>query len=295
MRSTMQRLTFMLPGLLLAALLTALPLLLALPGCTDAGKCVRGETDCACKTNGSCESGNTCNEERMCIARSGPPPEEDSGTPPPPPPIDTDCVDDDSATACEAFCEVFCTMQERMCTSSRCEVESCVSNLCDGVCPDADPGCLQSRCEIIKGTDDCKDFGGPDPETDVFTSFCLEQDPTCTPDPEHGCSDVCGSNPNQTGGDFAENGICQDGATGSTGTKRCERSTDCTDCGPRTCAGMDEACSVNGDCCGFPNDAFCIEGRQVCYATCSDDKPCMSPDTCTPLAGSDDSVCVPPG
>lgn len=291
MEPTIARLRFASLGLALAAALLAG----GLAGCTDAGKCVRGETGCACKTNGSCNTGATCNTERMCIERSGPPPEEDSGTPPPPPPpIDVECVDDDSASACEAFCKAFCGMQERMCAASRCEIDTCMETLCDGVCPGSEPTCLKSRCEIVRGTTECEDFGGPDPDTDVFTSFCLEQDPICTPDPAHGCSDVCGSNAFSTGGDFADNGICQDGDTGSTGTKRCERSTDCTDCGVRTCAGMNEGCTKNGDCCGFPNDAFCIEGRQVCYATCSDARPCQEGETCSPLAGSDDSVCVPP-
>jgi len=284
MESTMTRLSIAWLGLALAAFV--------MTGCSDAGKCVRGEVGCACKTDGSCDTGGTCNTDRMCIARSGPPPEEDSGMPPPPP--DVDCVDDDFDSACGAFCEAFCTMQERMCVASSCTVDECKASFCDAICDGSDASCMASRCEIVKNAD-CPGFALPDPKTNVLVSFCLMNDPVCSPDPEFGCSDVCGDNAFKTGGQFADNGVCQDGATGSTGTKRCERSTDCSDCGMRTCGGMNDPCDTNGDCCGFTEGkSFCIEGRQVCYATCSDARPCQAGETCSPLAGGDDSVCVPP-
>jgi hypothetical protein len=282
MKPSMTRLCFALLGLVLAAL--------ALPGCTDAEKCVRGEPGCACKTNGSCETGATCNTERMCIARTGRVPDEDSGTPPPPPPIDVECVDDDFATACDAFCEVYCAVQERMCVESRCIADECGPAACREGCGE-DTECIMQGCELLK-TIECADYGGPPSTGAVFESFCFGDDPMCTPDPAYGCSDVCGDNVFQTGGDFAANDLCQDGDVGSTGTKRCERGTDCTDCGPRTCADNNEPCSKNGDCCGFPDQAFCISDFGTCAATCSDARPCEGGETCTPLSGSDDSVCV---
>jgi hypothetical protein len=293
MESTITRLSSASLGLGLA-LAFAIPLTTSvLAGCTDAGKCVRGEIGCACSTEGTCKTGGTCNTDRMCIEREGPPPEEDSGTPPPPPP-DVDCVDTDFASACTAFCDAFCTMQERMCAASTCTVSECEATFCDAICAGGDADCMASRCEIVKNAD-CPGFALPDPDTDVLVSFCLMNDPICAPDPEFGCSDTCGSNAFKSGGDLAPNGICQDGATGSTGNKRCERSTDCTDCDRRTCGAMNDPCDTNGDCCGFTEgDSFCIQGRQVCYATCSDAHPCEAGDTCSPLDGSDDSVCVPP-
>ena len=256
--------------------------------CTDAGKCTRGEPGCACTTAGTCVGGATCNTERMCIERGAPAPEPDGG---PPPVTNVDCVDDTFEHACTALCEAICGTQERLCVGSSCGPDDCGTSACTDACG-TDPTCLRRACEALKDAE-CETFGEPN-NKGVFVSFCFDSDPVCVPDPDFGCSDICGVSSNMSDGTLAGNHICQDGGEGSTGTTRCARGTDCTDCGKRTCSAPLDTCDSNGDCCGFgKREAYCVQDTNQCLATCSDDNPCTNGEICTPLSAGGDAVCVP--
>lgn len=281
--------------LLFGTLALALPLWLA--GCTDAGKCTRGEIGCACTTSNRCDSGARCSAG-MCVKSSGTSGSGgstaggggSSGTSSPP----SECSDDSFAEACESFCQAMCSNQEALCLSSSCSASDCDEDACAEACDD-DVQCIVRACKAQLAMT-CETFGAKDAATGVFKSFCFETDPMCVPSPDLGCSDTCGTLSNRTGGQLAKNDSCEDGGEGSSGMARCTRGTDCTDCGARMCATKLESCSRNGDCCGWTSgESFCVDtgGGQVCLAACGADVPCEGDEICTPLRQGDDMVCVP--
>jgi hypothetical protein len=275
--------TFALVSLLSSALLLA---------CTDAGKCKRGDADCACTKEGSCNSSSLrCGPEGTCIARS-PSAGTGGGAGTGGPPLD-DCSGGDFETACASLCETLCEMQELMCVSSRCAPGDCDLDVCDQACPNDNVACLVQACEAASDAE-CETFGKPD-GNDVFQSFCLERDPVCIPDAEAGCSDVCGFNSENTGGDLVDNGTCDDSLTEMNDTFPCIRGTDCSDCGEaRPCSVATEACERNGDCCGHQEgESFCVEGLNQCLIVCSETKPCPNGEECRGIQNSSAAVCLP--
>jgi hypothetical protein len=161
-----------------------------------------------------------------------------------------------------------------------------------------DVACAHDSC-VAEGKRVCEEFGFSDSTTGgVFLAFCLNDDPNCVLNPDFGCSDTCGSLPNHSGGDLANNGQCEDQGSGST-SGNCERGTDCTDCKPRTCTKTAGSCGNNGDCCGYyTKKSLCVDtgsGGQ-CLATCSDTTTCPGTQTCrtaTDSAGKAFHVCAP--
>jgi hypothetical protein len=270
--------------------LCALPLFAL--GCTKAGKCTRGEIGCATTLQGRCTSGAR-EVDGMCVegddsrAGSG---GGSAGTGEPP----TDCPDDSFANACEGFCAAMCSNQEALCLNSKCGGSDCGMEACQNAC-DNDKQCIARACRAqLEMT--CETFGSKDDATGVFASFCFKNDPMCVVSPDLGCSDTCGNLSNRRGGQYANNGMCEDGGEGSTASTRCTRGTDCTDCGTRSCGAQGESCSRNGDCCGWTmGGSFCVDtgGGQICLATCSDDKPCAGTEMCISLKEGVNSVCVP--
>jgi hypothetical protein len=260
--------------------------------CTDAGKCTRGELGCACTLNNGCDSGARCNDG-MCVegssSGSGGKGAGSGGAG-----GNIECSDDSFADACEGFCQALCANQEAMCLNSKCASNDCGQAACQEAC-DADTDCMVRACEAqLEMT--CETFGAKDNGSGVFKSFCFENDPTCAVSPDLGCSDTCGTLSSKTGGQLADNDVCEDGGNMSSGMA-CMRGTDCSDCGTRMCAGTLEACARNGDCCGFSaGDSFCVktgETSRVCLAACSMTKPCSGSALCTPLSAGSDQVCVP--
>jgi hypothetical protein len=259
----------------------------ALPACTDAGKCTRGEVGCACTEGGTCKSGARCNAGTdMCIssstAGSG-----GGGS-------DVECSNDSFEEACEGFCQALCDNQEALCVGSECADDDCGQAECELACGD-DVDCMAGACEAqLEMT--CETFGTADSDSGVFKSFCFDSDPSCTVSPELGCSDTCGTLPSQVGGDLSDNDVCEDGGKGSSASK-CVRGTDCSDCKVRMCAVTLEPCGRNGDCCGFAQgESFCVktgETSRVCLTACSPAMTCASGELCTPLSAGSDMVCVP--
>jgi hypothetical protein len=256
----------------------------ALPACTDAGKCTRGEVGCACTEEDECTSG-TCNDG-MCVAGNA------AGTGGG---SDVECSNDSFEEACEAFCQALCDNQEDLCEGSACADGDCGQPECELACGD-DVACMAGACEAQLDMT-CETFGAADSASGVFKSFCFETDPMCTVSPELGCSDTCGTMSGQVGGDLSDDGVCEDGGDGSgTNEIRCGRGTDCSDCKPRMCAVPREQCGRNGDCCGFAeDDSFCVktgETRRECLNACSPTVACAGGEVCTPLMQGDGMVCV---
>lgn len=210
------------------------------------------------------------------------------------------CAGATTEQACIAFCEVICRGQEQFCGASECEPEECeaggpIVQHCEEQCDDAD--CAQDLCEGAAELT-CESFGI---EVDgKFESYCLARDPRCVVAPELGCSDVCGSSEDQVGGDFADNGVCEDGS-GDSVSSVCTRGSDCTDCGPQVCIEAGRECQSHGDCCGFygPAGALCVDpdGQSrpmpsTCLLGCDADHPCPRGSLCNPTTGNTD-VCVP--
>lgn len=262
-------------------------------GCTKAGKCTRGEVGCATTLQGRCKSGAHA-VDGMCLkgggsaGSGGSGGQAGSGEPP------TDCPDDSFENACEGFCAAMCSNQEALCLSSKCGANDCDMDACQKACDD-DTQCIVRACKAqLEMT--CETFGSKDDATGVFGSFCFKNDPMCVVEPDLGCSDTCGTLSNRTGGQLAKNRTCEDGGDGSSGTPKCTRGTDCSDCGTRSCGQQGESCGRNGDCCGWTmGGAFCVDtgGGQICLATCTEDKPCPGSALCTPLKEGGDAVCVP--
>jgi len=265
---------------------------LALLACTDAGKCTRGQAGCACTESNSCKSGARCNSG-MCVALSsagsgGRGGSGGSGN-------EIECSDDSFEEACDGFCRALCANQDALCVDSECASDDCGQPACEAACGD-DVSCMVRACEAqLEMT--CETFGAKEQGTGVFKSFCFDTDPSCTVNPEQGCSDTCGMLPSQFGGDLSDNNACEDGGQGSTGTAKCVRGTDCSDCGARMCAATLESCGRNGDCCGFnAGESFCVktgETSMVCLTACSPTMACEGGELCTPLSAGTDRVCVP--
>lgn len=273
--------------------------------CTDAGLCKRGELDCVCTSDDSCGGGAVC-EDGFCVEAAGskkPPPDPDpdsgptqtdSGTPTTDP-----CEADDKETACIGFCEAFCRNEERYCATpdSRCFPDDCLpGGEILGVCLDqcASVDCARNLCEQEQDKR-CSNFGYED-DTGFYVSGCFADDPICVHSPATGCSDTCGTLSGQTGGDLADNGVCEDGDQGSVSSD-CNPSTDCSDCGVRSCQRPGDSCAGNGDCCGFVNDeAFCVDvpsQGNICLVTCDADNTCPPAFACSSIQGESTSVCAP--
>ena len=147
----------------------------------------------------------------------------------------------------------------------------------------------------------CEDFGYVDDQTSEYISGCFNEDPACVPNPDYGCSNICGTGEHGTGADLANNGKCEDGGDGSTKNALCARGTDCTDCGKRTCAKPGDSCSNGPDCCGFyPNmNTYCVDldsnlatNDAKCLQECNS-TDCPTGTQCNALANDAGSVCVP--
>jgi hypothetical protein len=266
-------------------------MLLALPACTDAGKCTRGDLGCACKqtrTN-QCNSGAAC-RDNLCVASgsAGSGGSAGGGS-------EIECSSESFEAACDGFCQALCENQEALCVGSECADDDCGRAECDVACS-GDVDCMVRACEAQLAMT-CETFGAVEPSSGVFESFCLDTDPACTVSPDLGCSDTCGTMSSQVGGDLSDNDVCEDGGKGSTGTAKCVRGTDCSDCDVRQCAVTLEACGRNGDCCGFSmGESFCVktgETSRVCLAACSPSMACASGELCTPLSAGTDMVGVP--
>ncbi|MDD9936678.1 MAG: hypothetical protein OXT09_23905 [Myxococcales bacterium] len=295
--------------------LASLGFLLLAAACTDAGKCERGQPGCACTLDDVCDDGAVC-VEGMCEEDpdsdppdmdGGRPPEEDASMPEEdasmPDPVA--CTGETLEQACASFCEALCQNQERHCLDSQCEPNDCeagdgsvttVYDVCIDQCEGSDDpaACARSRCRMQRDQS-CPDFGFD--SGDVFVSGCFANDPVCSQAPDSGCTDVCGTNSNETGGDLADNGICEDGGPGSDASE-CGRGTDCTDCGVRMCAASGARCASNGDCCGFFGEgAFCVEVPSLgptCLLNCSQSRECPMPFECLPIDDNENFVCAPP-
>lgn len=293
----------------LSALLSFTAALL-LAACTDAEKCERGREGCACIDSRppSCLTSNLSCEDGVCVDDGGGggvtddggmPVDRDAGPPP-----EIECGDGETLEeSCTLFCEAFCQNQERFCVSSKCQPEDCeeggqVVSVCTSRCSNV--ACATSLCEDqIDDELTCDDYGVEITEEGTYETLCFDLDPLCVQKAEIGCSDVCGSN-DKVGGDYTQNGICEDGKQGDSSSSRCNRGTDCSDCGPHPCAPAGEACVNHGDCCGFYGvGALCVDpdGREgpeapYCLPTCNDDNPCPEGFRCNPTTGQSE-VCVP--
>jgi hypothetical protein len=214
------------------------------------------------------------------------------------------CPGDSLDSACRAFCKAFCRNQDLLCVASQCSAGDCdpggaLYDVCDMTCgKDSSPTkCVQSLC-VGEGQRSCEEFGYSKMSTGVYQSGCFNDDPKCVLNADFGCSDTCGTLPNQTGGDLANNGMCEDGGKNST-TSACPRGTDCTDCKPRTCAKTAMSCTNNGDCCGYYDDkSLCVDTGSggTCLATCPDMKTCPGTQTCKSAKDSNNKtfyVCAP--
>jgi hypothetical protein len=289
---------------LLCAHLTLL--VLTLTGCTDAGKCERGLEDCACLDD-ECASGLSCVDD-VCVDNGGGgdgdgdgdgdgEPRDAGPTP------DVDCDGDSVRDVCDQFCEVFCYNQIRFCGASECLPEDCEEA---GIVLDACLGCDNLSCatQLCRDQIDpeyaCNDYGTEKTIEGVrtFQTFCLDRDPLCVQHSEIGCSDVCGSDSNNTNADYVDNGVCEDGHAEAQ-SSACDRGTDCTDCEPHPCGQAGADCVNHGDCCGFYGvGALCVDPdgetkpkTPVCFPTCDEANPCPSGYMCNPTTGARD-VCV---
>ena len=283
---------------------------LLLPACTDAGKCERGEIGCVPTIQNRCTHGRLV--DGMCVAGSqqnsdGGTPDggggRDAGEPDAGGPVE--CTGESLEAGCTAFCNAFCQNQILLCVESTCPVGACEPDGafykgCADVCEaEADPAsCALDACMAQVGRS-CERFGFEDDESGVFMAGCLGDDPLCVLNEDFGCSDTCGELANGSGGDLAGNRFCQDGGDSST-SDACPRGTDCSDCGPRTCAMPGEDCVVHGDCCGYyGGGAFCVDLRPTqdsvtCLATCTDDRnSCPNGLRCQPVDDNENYVCAP--
>lgn len=281
---------------------------LATTGCTDAGKCVRGDEGCPCTRNATCNDidGNptaSCPPGDICGAPSdgsggsqalmprdaGPPPE-------------LECEGDSVEEACALFCEALCQNQERFCYESKCAPDACepggdVAAPCIEQC--GDTGCARDLCEEQLADElGCEDFGFQAGE--MFVNLCLDADPMCVPQPELGCTNTCGSRTGGLGGNLVDNNRCEDGKEGDSVSSVCPRGTDCDDCGPHPCVAQGDVCANHGDCCGFyGTGALCVtveEGADpICLKSCDDDLPCEDDFVCTATDSAGRMrVCAPP-
>jgi hypothetical protein len=198
---------------------------------------------------------------------------------------------------------MFCYNQIRFCGASECLPEDCEEN---GDVLSACLQCTNVSCatQLCRDQTDpelvCNDFGSEDDDDGlrIYQTFCIERDPLCVQKAEIGCSDVCGSDSNNTNGEYAGNGICEDGHAEAQ-SSICDRGTDCTDCDPHPCKPAGGDCVNHGDCCGFYGvGALCVdpdgENRPmtpVCFPTCDEENPCPSGFQCRPTTGARD-VCV---
>jgi hypothetical protein len=309
------------------AWLGCLLLLVVLTSCTSADKCTRGEPGCACTSDDGCKSGARC-VEGMCVKGSKPSGGgKDSGT------NDASAMQSDASNggsggdgggntndaggeaidckaktfdaACREYCKALCASEANLCLNSTCETGFCgtdggqLRDTCNTVCS-GDVGCMQDLCSgELKRT--CDQFGYVDDKTSAYVSGCFNEDPACVPNPDFGCSNICGTGPNGTGADLANNGQCEDGGNGSVSHPPCARGTDCKDCGKRTCAKQGESCMNGGDCCGFypKMGAWCVDidgnlatNDAVCLQDCST-QDCPSGTQCNQLEKDAGSVCVP--
>jgi hypothetical protein len=284
----------------LVLLACALPWL-SLAACTDADKCTRGEVGCKCTAESTCGAGARC-VEGTCLSGAQPRTDagSDAGGAVDQGPID--CKKKTFEDACQQFCRALCKSEENLCVSSGCDdpnycnPDDDLMADCASACDD-DVACLQDLC-ASEMTRKCENFGFED--KGVFVSGCFEDDPKCVLDVDFGCSDTCGTN-GGVGGDLAGNGMCEDGGDGSVSPARCPRSTDCTDCGSRTCGKQGDSCSAPGDCCGFANEtAFCVDVDRDpnatdprCLETCGTADDCDEGYTCTAIKNNSIFVCSP--
>jgi hypothetical protein len=272
----------------------ALALGYTLLGCTDAGLCTRGEVGCACMDDHSCARGATCGTDDRCTDEGGSGGAGGTGGKTEPPDAGpVDCSGTSVEQGCRGYCESFCQYQAQFCIASRCDPGDCEPNGkllmdCVNLCNDrSNPlSCARDACAALDGAK-CSEFGYFDKscdETDpkcVYNSSCVsaadnlpKNDPICVLNPDHGCSDTCGTSMLKTGGQLAGDGKCDDGADGSS-TSRCPRGTDCTDCGPRKCAKVGEACTAQDECCGSAiNASRCagLSGDVLCRKVCEGDQ-----------------------
>jgi len=258
-------------------LISAFALALTLVGCTDAGLCTRGELDCACKADKSCDNGMSCSADNRCMDDGTVGGTGGNGTGgntvPPPDAGPVNCTGANVEAACASYCKAFCKTQAQFCIASRCDPNDCKAgggllteckNLCAAT---GDPAaCARDACEAQLDTK-CDEFGLFGPKCDeskpecVFQSLCQtgatradktkpQDDPVCVLKPDHGCSDTCGTSIAKSGGQLAKDGQCDDGGDDSK-SSRCVRGTDCSDCSPRKCASANDSCKSSEDCCGF--------------------------------------------
>ncbi len=297
-----------------ASLCFVLAALAALSGCSSAEKCTRGEEGCIARTGtaasrlGACDRGLAPNRDDICVEGEGA--IRDGGVDAGP----VECTSDSLEEACERFCQAFCQNEDLLCAQSRCPATACdhdpdpdpetenVYEACAKRCAnDANPASCGNRLCVAEGKRTCEDFGFEDPETDVFIAGCFEDDPLCVLREDDGCSDTCGTLANNTNGELAGNGICEDGGEGSDSPQSpaCPRGTDCTDCGKRTCAAAGSSCDGHGDCCGFyGGNSFCVElttSGGTCLATCTETRVCPEGLSCLAVDDNQNYVCAPTG
>jgi hypothetical protein len=284
----------------------------ALAGCTSAGRCERGEAGCIADEDGDCAPGPRTVGD-MCVdddapsagrGGSGGSGGADAGP--------VMCTDDSVEEACQAFCEIYCQNQDRLCVDSRCSPGDCdpggdFEQDCVSAC-EGDVECAMDLC-VAQIDIECKDFGYIDDkfmvdgmEVDSFISLCDQDDPVCVPGADVGCSNLCGERGIGVGAELVDDGVCDDGGPDSADTERpkCARGTDCTDCGVRVCKEVDGAnpsCDGHGDCCGFyDGEAFCVElgSGAVCLATCTETRTCTGNLSCLLVDDEENRVCAPP-
>lgn len=306
---------------------------LVLAGCTSADKCTRGETGCACDSDEACAKGASC-VDGTCVSKNGKPGKDsgaggdgsgggsgggnggnggdDASSQPEDGGGNThdaggsiDCEVKTFDAACREYCRALCASEANLCLTSQCEEGFCgtdggqLRDTCDTVCGDADDdvGCMQDLCKgELKRT--CEEFGYED--QGEYISGCFNEDPACVPNPDYGCSNVCGTLQGGVGAQLKKNGKCEDGGEGSVDKAPCARGTDCIDCGKRTCAMQNEPCQGPGDCCGFyPNmNAFCVQtdmtsDNAVCLVDCTQTGECPANSQCSALQNDAGAVCAP--
>jgi len=309
-----------------------IPIAFALAGCTSADKCTRGEAGCACMSDETCVKGSSC-VDGTCKSKPG----TDAGgggdgsgggssgaggdgsgggggdasTQPGDGGNTHDAggsIDCEATTfegACREYCRALCASEANLCLNSQCEEGFCgndggqLRDTCDTVCGSDDDkvGCMQDLCKgELKRT--CEEFGYED--NGEYISGCFNEDPACVPNPDFGCSNVCGTMQGGVGAQLKKNGKCEDGGEGSIDNAPCARGTDCIDCGKRTCAMQGEPCQGPGDCCGFyPNmGSFCVQtmtnsDAAFCLTDCTTTHQCPGDTQCQALADDAGAVCAP--
>lgn len=293
-----------------ASLYCVLAAVAALSGCSSAEKCTRGDEGCVPR---STRSGLVCNDdlvedEGICVEGEGAIRDGGAGADAGP----VECTSASLEEGCERFCQAFCQNEDLLCASSRCPSTACdhdpdpdpdtenVYEACAERCAnDANPGSCANRLCVAEGKRTCEEFGFEDPDTGVFIAGCFEDDPLCVLREDEGCSDTCGTLANNTNGELANNGVCEDGGEGSESPQSpaCPRGTDCTDCGKRTCAMPGGSCDGHGDCCGFyGGKSFCVDlptSGGTCLATCTDTRTCPDDLDCLAVDDNQNYVCAP--